>query len=198
MIKSNLIPIVVEQTERGERSFDIYSRLLKDRIIFLSGVIDDDMANLIIAQMLFLESQSKTDDIYIYINSPGGSVTSGFAIYDTMQFVRPNINTLCIGQACSMAAILLSSGYKGKRRSLPNSRIMIHQPLGTFQGQASDIEIHSKEILILKKKLNKIFAKNTGKKLKKVESDTDRDNFMDAEKALNYGIIDSIIEINKN
>ena len=191
---SALIPMVVEQTARGERAFDIYSRLLKERVIFLSGPINDQISNLVVAQLLFLESENPKKDISIYINSPGGVISSGLAIYDTMQFVSPSISTLCIGQAASMGALLLAGGEKGKRFALPNSRIMIHQPLGGFQGQASDIEIHAQEILLMKKKVNEILSKHTGKSLKTVEKDTDRDNFLNAEESKKYGIIDEILE----
>ena len=189
-----LIPMVIEQTPRGERSFDIYSRLLKERVIFLSGPIDDYISNLVVAQLLFLESENPDKDISIYINSPGGSISAGLAIYDTMQFVKPTISTMCIGQAASMGALLLAGGDKNKRFALPNSRIMIHQPLGGFQGQASDFEIHAKEILHMKKIVNEILAKHTGQTIKKIEKDTDRDNFLDAKAAKTYGIIDSILE----
>ena len=189
-----LIPMVIEQTPRGERSFDIYSRLLKERVIFLSGPIDDYISNLVVAQLLFLESENPEKDISIYINSPGGSISAGLAIYDTMQFVKPTISTMCIGQAASMGALLLAGGDKNKRFALPNSRIMIHQPLGGFQGQASDFEIHAKEILHMKKIVNEILAKHTGQTIKKIEKDTDRDNFLDAKAAKTYGIIDSILE----
>jgi ATP-dependent Clp protease protease subunit len=192
-IKSALIPMVIEQTPRGERSFDIYSRLLKERVIFLSGPVDDYMSNVVVAQLLFLESENPDKDISIYINSPGGSISAGLAIYDTMQFVSPSISTLCIGQAASMGAILLAGGDKGKRFALPNSRIMIHQPLGGFQGQASDFEIHAKEILHMKTVVNQILAKHTGQTIKKVEKDTDRDNFLDASAAIKYGIVDSVL-----
>ena len=191
---STLIPMVVEQTARGERAFDIYSRLLKERVIFLTGPINDQVSNLVVAQLLFLESENPKKDISIYINSPGGVISSGLAIYDTMQFVSPSISTLCIGQAASMGALLLAGGEKGKRFALPNSRIMIHHPLGGFQGQASDIEIHAQEILLMKKKVNEILSKHTGKNLKTVEKDTDRDNFLNAEEAKKYGIIDDILE----
>ena len=191
---STLIPMVVEQTARGERAFDIYSRLLKERVIFLTGPINDQISNLVVAQLLFLESENPKKDINIYINSPGGVISSGLAIYDTMQFVSPSISTLCIGQAASMGALLLAGGEKGKRFALPNSRIMIHQPLGGFQGQASDIEIHAQEILLMKKKVNEILSKHTGKSLKTVEKDTDRDNFLNAEESKKYGIIDEILE----
>ena len=189
-----LIPMVIEQTPKGERSFDIYSRLLKERVIFLSGPIDDYISNLVVAQLLFLESENPEKDISIYINSPGGSISAGLAIYDTMQFVKPSISTMCIGQAASMGALLLAGGDKNKRFALPNSRIMIHQPLGGFQGQASDFEIHAKEILHMKKIVNEILAKHTGQTIKKIEKDTDRDNFLDAKAAKTYGIIDNILE----
>ena len=191
---SALVPMVVEQTSRGERAFDIYSRLLKERIIFLSGPIDDYISNLVVAQLLFLESENPDKDISIYINSPGGVISSGLAIYDTMQFISPDVSTLCIGQAASMGALLMAGGAKGKRFALPNSRIMIHQPLGGYQGQASDIEIHAKEILYMKAKVNEILAKHTGKSLKKIEQDTDRDNFLNAADAKDYGLIDEILE----
>ncbi len=191
-INSALIPMVIEQTPRGERSFDIYSRLLKERVIFLSGPIDDYLSNLIVAQLLFLESENPEKDISIYINSPGGSISAGLAIYDTMQFISPSISTLCVGQAASMGALLLAGGDKGKRYALPNSRIMIHQPLGGFQGQASDFEIHAQEILKMKKIVNEILAKHTGQTIKNIEKDTDRDNFLDAAQAKKYGIIDEI------
>jgi ATP-dependent Clp protease protease subunit len=190
---TGLVPMVVEQSARGERAYDIYSRLLKERVIFLVGPVEDYSANLVIAQMLFLESENPDKDIYLYINSPGGAVTAGMAIYDTMQFVKPDISTLCIGQACSMGALLLASGAKAKRRSLPNSRIMIHQPLGGFQGQATDIEIHTKEILRVRHTLNKILSKHTGQNLERLEKDTDRDNFMGPEEACEYGLIDTVI-----
>ena len=193
-IKSTLIPMVVEQTPRGERSFDIYSRLLKERVIFLSGPIDDNISNLVVAQLLFLESENPEKDISIYINSPGGSISAGLAIYDTMQFISSSVSTLCIGQAASMGALLLAGGDKGKRYVLPNSRIMIHQPLGGFQGQASDFEIHAKEILHMKKIVNEILAKHTGQTVKKIEKDTDRDNFLNAEEAVKYGLVDKIID----
>ena len=192
-IKSALIPMVVEQTPRGERSFDIYSRLLKERVIFLSGPIDDNISNLVVAQLLFLESENPEKDISIYINSPGGSISAGLAIYDTMQFISSSVSTLCIGQAASMGALLLAGGDKGKRYVLPNSRIMIHQPLGGFQGQASDFEIHAKEILHMKKVVNEILAKHTGQTIKKIEKDTDRDNFLDANAAIKYGIVDRVL-----
>lgn len=193
-IESALVPMVVEQTAKGERSYDIYSRLLKERVIFLCGQVEDHMANLIIAQLLFLESESPDKDIYLYINSPGGSVTAGMAIYDTMKFIKPNISTVCIGQAASMGAFLLSGGEKGKRYCLPNARVMIHQPLGGFQGQASDFEIHAKEILFIKDKLNKLMAEHTGQTLEQLSQDTDRDNFLSAEAAVEYGLVDSILE----
>jgi ATP-dependent Clp protease protease subunit len=192
-IKSALIPMVVEQTPRGERSFDIYSRLLKERVIFLSGPIDDNISNLVVAQLLFLESENPEKDISIYINSPGGSISAGLAIYDTMQFISSSVSTLCIGQAASMGALLLAGGDKGKRYVLPNSRVMIHQPLGGFQGQASDFEIHAKEILHMKKIVNEILAKHTGHSVKKIEKDTDRDNFLDADAAIKYGIVDKLL-----
>ena len=191
---SALIPMVVEQTARGERAFDIYSRLLKERVIFLSGPINDQISNLVVAQLLFLESENPKKDISIYINSPGGVISSGLAIYDTMQFVSPSISTLCIGQAASMGALLLAGGEKGKRFALPNSRIMIHQPLGGFQGQASDIEIHTKEILSIKKRLNEILAHHTGQKVDKVAKDSDRDNFMSPTDAQKYGLIDEVVD----
>jgi ATP-dependent Clp protease protease subunit len=189
-----LVPMVIEQTAKGERSFDIYSRLLKERVIFLVGGVDDNVANLVVAQLLFLESENPDKDISLYINSPGGSVTAGMSIYDTMQFIKPDISTLCIGQACSMGAFLLTGGTKGKRFALPNSRMMIHQPLGGFQGQASDIEIHAKEILTLKDRLNQIMADNTGQSLEQISNDTDRDNFMSAHDAVDYGLIDKVLE----
>lgn len=188
-----LVPMVVEQTAKGERSYDIYSRLLKERVIFLTGQVEDNMANLIVAQLLFLESENPEKDIFIYINSPGGSVTAGMAIYDTMKFIKPNISTVCIGQAASMGAFLLSGGTKGKRFCLPNSRVMIHQPLGGFQGQASDFEIHAKEILSIKDKLNRLMAEHTGQSLEVVSNDTDRDNFMSAQQAVDYGLVDGIL-----
>lgn len=189
-----VIPYVIEQTSRGERSYDIYSRLLKDRIIMLSGEIEDSMASAIVAQLLFLEAEDPDKDIYLYINSPGGVVTSGFSIYDTMNYIKPDVSTICIGQAASMGAFLLSCGTKGKRYALPNSRIMIHQPLGGAQGQATDMEITVKEILRIKENLNKILAQNTGQKLAKIEKDTDRDFFMSAKEAAEYGIIDKVLE----
>jgi ATP-dependent Clp protease, protease subunit len=192
----SLVPMVIEQSHRGERAYDIYSRLLKDRIIFLGTPIEDEVANLIIAQLLFLESEDPEKDISIYINSPGGVVTAGMAIYDTMQYIKPKVSTICIGQAASMGAVLLAGGEKGKRFALPNSRIMIHQPLGGFQGQASDISIHAKEILNIKKKLNEVLAHHTGQKLEKIENDTDRDFFMTALDAKNYGLVDEVITKN--
>ena len=193
-IMNNLVPMVVEQTSRGERAYDIYSRLLKERIIFLVGPVEDYSANLIVAQLLFLESENPTKDISLYINSPGGSVTAGMSIYDTMQFVKPDISTLCIGQAASMGAILLCGGAQKKRYALPNSRVMIHQPLGGVQGQATDIDIQAKEILLVRERLNQILAKNTGQTLQKIESDTERDNFMTSPEAMKYGLIDEILE----
>ncbi|MCU7799847.1 MAG: ATP-dependent Clp endopeptidase proteolytic subunit ClpP [gamma proteobacterium symbiont of Lucinoma myriamae] len=188
-----LVPMVIEQTSRGERSYDIYSRLLKERVIFMVGQVEDHMANLIVAQLLFLESENPDKDIHLYINSPGGSVTAGMAIYDTMQFIKPDVSTMCIGQAASMGALLLTGGAKGKRYCLPNSRMMIHQPLGGFQGQASDIAIHAKEILTLKDKLNNIMADHTGQNIDVIAQDTDRDNFLSAEQAVDYGLIDQVI-----
>lgn len=188
-----LVPMVIEQSGRGERAYDIYSRLLKERVIFLVGPVNDVTANLIVAQLLFLESENPDKDIYFYINSPGGSVSAGMAIYDTMQFVKPAVSTLCIGQAASMGAFLLAAGEKGKRFCLPNSRIMIHQPLGGFQGQASDIEIHAREILTLRAKLNDMLAKHTGQSVERIERDTDRDNFMSAEEAQGYGLVDKVL-----
>jgi ATP-dependent Clp protease protease subunit len=192
-IFNQLVPMVVEQTPRGERAFDIYSRLLKERVIFITGPIEDYMANLIVAQLLFLEAENPDKDINVYINSPGGAITSGMSIYDTMTYIKPDISTLCIGQAASMGAILLAGGSEGKRFALPNSRIMIHQPLGGFQGQASDFEIHAKEILSMKKKLNEILAFHTGKEVDQIEKDTERDNFMNGEEAKDYGLIDKVI-----
>ena len=189
-----LVPIVVEQSPRGERSFDIYSRLLKERVIFLTGAVDDYIANLLIAQLLFLESENPEKDISLYINSPGGVVSSGMAVYDTMQFIKPDISTLCIGQCASMGALLLAAGKKGKRFCLPNSKVMIHQPLGGYQGQATDIEIHANEIVNTRKKLNRILAKHTGQRIDKVNKDTERDNFMDAEAAVKYGIVDQVLQ----
>jgi ATP-dependent Clp protease protease subunit len=188
-----LVPIVIEQTSRGERSYDIYSRLLKERIIFLGTGIDDTIANLVIAQLLFLESEEPDKDINFYINSPGGIVTSGMAIYDTMKYIKPDIQTICVGQAASMGAVLLAAGTKGKRFALPHSRILIHQPMGGFQGQASDIEIHAKEILRMRTELNRILAEHTGQPLERIEADTDRDFFMSGEESKNYGLIDNVI-----
>ncbi|VTX64561.1 ATP-dependent Clp endopeptidase proteolytic subunit ClpP [Aggregatibacter segnis] len=188
----SVIPMVVDQTSRGERAYDIYSRLLKDRVIFLSGEVEDNMANLIVAQLLFLESEDPDKDINLYINSPGGSVTAGMAIYDTMQFIKPNVRTLCVGQACSMGAFLLAGGAPGKRGALPHARVMIHQPLGGFRGQASDIQIHAQEILKIKGTLNERLAFHTGQPIETIEKDTDRDNFMSAEEAKNYGLIDEV------
>ena len=188
-----LVPIVVEQTNRGERSYDIYSRLLKDRIIFLGAPIDDMFANLIIAQLLFLEAEDPEKDINLYVNSPGGSVTAGLGIYDTMQYVKPPINTICLGQAASMGALLLTAGAKGKRYALPNARVMIHQPLGGFQGQATEIDIHAREILKIRERLNDIMAKHTGQPIEKISHDTERDYFMSAEEAKKYGLIDEVI-----
>jgi len=188
-----LVPMVVEQSGRGERAYDIYSRLLKERVVFLVGPVNDVTANLIIAQLLFLESENPDKDISFYINSPGGSVSAGLAIYDTMQFIKPDVSTLCVGQAASMGALLLTAGAKGKRFCLPNSRVMIHQPMGGFQGQASDIEIHAKEILYLKAKLNEILAKHSGKDVAAIEKDTDRDNFLSAEQSVNYGLVDKVL-----
>ncbi len=193
MAAGGLVPIVIEQTARGERSFDIYSRLLKERVIFLVGQIEDYMANLVVAQLLFLESENPDKDIHLYINSPGGSVTAGLSIYDTMQFIKPDISTLCIGQAASMGALLLAGGAAQKRNCLPHSRMMIHQPLGGFQGQASDIDIHAKEILLIRDRLNAILAKHTGQPIEKIAQDTDRDNFLSGETAVEYGLIDKVI-----
>lgn len=190
---ARLVPMVVEQTGRGERSYDIYSRLLKERIIFMVGQVEDHMANLIVAQLLFLEAEDPNKDIHLYINSPGGSVTAGMSIYDTMQFVKPDVSTMCLGQACSMGAFLLAAGAEGKRFALPNSRVMIHQPLGGYQGQASDIEIHTREMLKIKHQLNSLLAHHTHKTIKQIEKDTDRDNFMSAEEAAKYGLIDKVI-----
>ena len=191
---SALIPMVVESTGRGERAYDIYSRMLKERVIFLVGPIEDHMANLVVAQLLYLESESAEKDIHLYINSPGGVVNAGLAIYDTMQFVKPDVSTVCIGQAASMGALVLAGGAKEKRFALPHSRIMIHQPMGGFQGQASDIDIHAKEILRLRERLNQIMVKHTGKTIKTIARDTDRDKFLESVDAVNYGIIDSVIE----
>ncbi len=189
----NLVPIVIEQTARGERSYDIYSRMLKERVIFLVGPVEDYSANLIVAQMLYLESENPDKDIHLYINSPGGAVNAGLAIYDTMQYIKPDVGTLCVGQAASMGALLLAGGTKGKRYCLPHSRVMIHQPLGGFQGQATDIDIHAREILNIKARLNDILAKHTGQTLKKVVADTERDHFLGAEDAVNYGLVDEVL-----
>ncbi len=188
-----LVPMVIETSGRGERAYDIYSRLLRERVIFLVGPVNDVTANLVVAQLLFLESENPDKEIYLYINSPGGSVTAGMAIYDTMQFIKPDVSTLCIGQAASMGAFLLAAGEKGKRFCLPNSRVMIHQPLGGFQGQASDIEIHAKEILYLKQRLNEMLSKHTGQPVERIDRDTDRDNFLSAEGAVEYGIVDKVL-----
>lgn len=188
-----LVPMVVEQTARGERAFDIYSRLLKERVIFLVGQVEDYMANLVVAQLLFLESENPDKDIHLYINSPGGSVTAGLSIYDTMQFIKPDVSTMCIGQAASMGAVLLTAGAKGKRYCLPHSRVMIHQPLGGFSGQASDFDIHAREILLIREKLNKILSTHTGQTMKKIQADTDRDNFLSATDAVTYGLIDAVL-----
>ena len=191
----NLVPMVIEQTPRGERSYDIYSRLLKERVIFIVGQVEDHMANLVVAQLLFLESENPDKDISVYINSPGGSVTAGLAIYDTMQFIKPDISTLCIGQAASMGAVLLAAGTKGKRYSLPHSRVMIHQPLGGYQGQASDIDIHAKEIMKIRQQLNQLLADHTGQSIDTIDKDTERDNFMGADEAAEYGLIDEVLSI---
>ena len=193
MTKLSLIPMVVEQTGRGERAYDIYSRLLKDRIVFLGSPVDDDLANLVVAQLLFLESEDPEKDIFMYINSPGGSVTAGLAIYDTMQYIKPEVSTLCVGQAASMAAWLLASGTKGKRFALPHARIMIHQPLGGVQGQAADIDIQAREIIRLREQMNNILVKHTGQSLKKIEKDTDRDLFLTGKQAVEYGLVDEVI-----
>jgi ATP-dependent Clp protease protease subunit len=190
----NLIPIVIEQTSRGERSYDIYSRLLKERVVFVVGPVEDYMANVVVAQLLFLESENPDKDIHLYINSPGGAVTAGLAVYDTMQFIKPDVSTMCIGQAASMGALLLAGGANGKRVSLPHSRMMIHQPLGGFQGQATDIDIHAREILLIREKLNLILAHHTGQSIEKIREDTERDNFMGADDAVKYGLIDAILE----
>ena len=190
----NLVPMVVEQTSRGERAYDIYSRLLKDRVVFIVGPIEDHMANLIVAQLLFLESENPEKDINLYINSPGGVVSAGLSIYDTMQFIRPNVSTMCLGQAASMGAVLLAGGTKGKRFCLPHSRIMIHQPLGGFQGQASDIDIHAREVLQTRERLNRILSKHTGQTMEKVAQDTDRDNFMGGDAAMAYGLVDRVLQ----
>ena len=189
-----LVPMVVEQTARGERAYDIYSRLLKERVIFIVGPVEDHMANLVLAQLLFLESENPDKDIALYINSPGGVVTAGLSIYDTMQFIKPDVSTICVGQAASMGAVLLAGGAKGKRYSLPHSRVMIHQPLGGFQGQASDIDIHAREILATRERLNRILAKHTGQPIEKIAQDTDRDNYMGGEAAVAYGLIDKVLE----
>jgi ATP-dependent Clp protease protease subunit len=190
----NLVPMVVEQTARGERAYDIYSRLLKDRVVFIVGGIDDHVANLVVAQLLFLESENPDKDVHLYINSPGGIVTAGMSIYDTMQFIKPDVSTICVGQAASMGSLLLAGGAKGKRYALPHSRIMIHQPSGGFQGQASDIDIHAREVLKLRAKLNDVLAKHTGQTVERIERDSDRDNFMDAGQAVEYGLIDTVLE----
>ncbi|WP_392558381.1 ATP-dependent Clp endopeptidase proteolytic subunit ClpP [Orbus mooreae] len=192
--RMNVVPMVVEQSSRGERAYDIYSRLLKERIIFMTGQVEDHMANLIVAQMLFLEAENPEKDIYLYINSPGGVITSGMSIYDTMQFIKPDVSTICLGQACSMGAFLLTAGAKGKRYCLPNARVMIHQPLGGFQGQASDIQIHAQEVLKIKNRMNELMALHTGQALEVIEKDTDRDNFMSAQQAVDYGLVDAIFE----
>jgi len=194
---NQLVPMVVEQTPRGERAYDIYSRLLKERVIFLIGPLEDVVANLVVAQMLYLEAENPDKDISLYINSPGGSVTSGLSIYDTMQFIKPDVSTLCVGQAASMGAVLLAGGAKGKRHSLPNSRVLIHQVMGGYQGQASDVEIHAQEILSIKEKLNAILSFHTGQKVDKITKDSDRDNFMSPEQAVKYGIIDSVMQTRK-
>jgi ATP-dependent Clp protease protease subunit len=191
----NLVPIVIEQTARGERAYDIYSRLLKERVVFIVGPVEDYMANVVVAQLLFLESENPDKDIHLYINSPGGSVTAGLAIYDTMQFIKPAVSTMCVGQAASMGALLLAGGAKGKRVCLPHSRIMIHQPLGGFQGQATDIDIHAREILLIREKLNMILSKHSGQAIEKIRLDTERDNFMGANEAREYGLIDEILAI---
>jgi ATP-dependent Clp protease protease subunit len=190
----NLVPMVVEQTARGERAYDIYSRLLKERVIFIVGPVEDQMANLVVAQLLFLESENPDKDIHLYINSPGGVVTSGLAIYDTMQFIKPDVSTICIGQAASMGAVLLAGGTKGKRFCLPHSRVMVHQPLGGFQGQASDIDIHAREILLVRERLNRILSRHTGQPIERIERDTDRDRFLSGDEAVAYGLIDSVLE----
>lgn len=192
-----LVPMVIEQSARGERAYDIYSRLLKERVIFLIGPVEDYMANLVAAQLLFLEAENPDKDIHLYLNSPGGSVTAGMSIYDTMQFIKPDVSTTCIGQACSMGAFLLAGGAKGKRFCLPNSRVMIHQPLGGFQGQASDIDIHAKEILSIRARLNELLAYHTGQDIETIERDTNRDNFMSAERAAEYGLVDSVLDKRK-
>ena len=189
----NLVPIVVEQTARGERSYDIYSRLLKDRVVFVVGAIDDYMANVVVAQLLFLESENPDKDVHLYINSPGGIVTAGLSVYDTMQFIKPDVSTICLGQAASMGSLLLAGGTKGKRFCLPHSRIMIHQPSGGFQGQASDIDIHAREILKIRERLNKIMAKHTGQSVERIERDMERDHFLEAEAAVEYGLVDNVL-----
>ena len=194
MTSMNLVPMVVEQSSRGERAYDIYSRLLKERVIFMVGQVEDHMANLIVAQLLFLESENPDKDIHLYINSPGGSVTAGMSIYDTMQFIKPDVSTMCIGQAASMGALLLAGGAAGKRYSLPHSRMMIHQPLGGFQGQATDIDIHAQEILRIRDKLNDILVKHTGQPMERIQKDTDRDFFMSGEEATKYGLIDTVLD----
>ena len=191
----NLVPMVVEQTARGERSYDIYSRLLKDRVVFIVGGIEDQIANLVVAQLLFLESENPDKDIHLYINSPGGVVTAGMSIYDTMQFIKPDVSTICVGQAASMGSLLLAGGTKGKRHCLPHSRVMIHQPSGGFQGQASDIDIHAREVLKLRAQLNGILAKHTGQSVEQIEKDSDRDYFMGAEEAVEYGVVDSVLSV---
>ena len=193
-IQANLVPMVVEQTSRGERAYDIFSRLLKERVVFLIGPVEDHMANLIVAQLLFLESENPDKDIHIYINSPGGSVTAGLSIYDTMQFIKPDVSTMCVGQAASMGALLLAGGAPGKRFTLPNSRMMIHQPLGGYQGQATDIDIHAREILSIRDRLNSILAHHTGQPIERVQEDTERDNFMSPEKAKEYGLVDQVLQ----
>ena len=190
----NLVPMVVEQTARGERAYDIYSRLLKDRVIFIVGGIDDNVANLVVAQLLFLESENPDKDVHLYINSPGGVITAGLSVYDTMQFIKPDVSTMCVGQAASMGALLLAGGEPGKRCCLPHSRIMIHQPSGGFQGQASDIDIHAREVLSLREKLNAILAKHTGQTIDRIARDSDRDHFMDGSAAVEYGLIDKVLE----
>lgn len=197
-LQNTLVPMVIEKTSRGERSYDIYSRLLKERVIFLIGAVEDHMANLVVAQLLFLESENPDKDISLYINSPGGVVTAGLAIYDTMQFIKPHVSTLCIGQAASAAALLLCAGEKGKRHCLPHARVMIHQPLGGYQGQATDIQIHAKETLVVREKLNNIMAKHTGKTADEIMRDTERDNFMSAEAAVDYGLVDSVFTQRKD
>ena len=194
----NLVPIVVEQSARGERSYDIYSRLLKERVVFVCGGVEDLMANVVVAQLLFLESENPDKDIHLYINSPGGLVSAGLAIYDTMQFIKPDVSTMCIGQAASMAALLLAGGAKGKRFCLPHSRLLIHQPLGGFQGQATDVDIHAREILLTRERLNKILAQHTGQPLERIQSDTERDNFMGSEQAVEYGLIDEVLWARKS